>query len=35
MTVFLGLALLLIGLMFLARKRLQPQVALGAKKDSN
>jgi len=35
MTVFLGLALLLIGLMFLARKRLQPQVALGTKKDSN
>ncbi len=35
MAVFIGLALLLIGLMFLARKRLQPEVALEAKKDSN
>ncbi len=34
MTVFIGLALLLIGVMFLARKRLQPQVALEAKKHS-
>jgi len=35
MTVFIGLALLLIGVMFLARKRLQPQVALEAKKHSD
>ena len=35
MAVFIGLALLLIGLMFLARKRLQPEVAFEAKKDSN
>lgn len=32
MAVFIGLAVLLIGLMFLARKRLQPEVALQAKK---
>jgi len=35
MSVFIGLALLLVGLMFLARKRLQPEVALEAKKDSD
>ncbi len=35
MTVFIGLAVLLIALMFLARKRLQPEVALEAKKDSD
>jgi len=35
MSVFIGLALVLIALMFLARKRLQPEVALDAKKDSN
>ena len=35
MTVFIGLALLLIGVMFLARKRLQPEVALEAKKESD
>jgi len=35
MTVFIGLALLLIGLMLLARKRLQPEVALDAKKHTN
>lgn len=35
MTVFIGLALLLVGLMFLARKRLQSEVALDAKKHSN
>jgi len=34
MTVFIGLAVLLIGLMFLARKRLQSEVALDTKKDS-
>lgn len=34
MTIFIGLALLLIGVMFLARKRLQPQVALETKKHS-
>lgn len=35
MTVFIGLALILIAVMFLARKRLQPEVALEAKKDSD
>jgi len=35
MAAFIGLALLLIGLMLLARKRLQPGVALEAKKHSN
>jgi len=35
MTVFIGLALLLISLMLLARKRLQPEVALDAKKHTN
>jgi len=34
MSVFIGLAVLIIGLMFFARKRLQPEVALDAKKDS-
>ena len=34
MMVFIGLAILLIGLMFFARKRLQPEVASKAKKDS-
>jgi len=32
---FIGLALMLIAVMFLARKRLRPEVALEAKKDSN
>lgn len=35
MTVFIGLALILVGLMFLARKRLQSEVTLDAKKHSN
>lgn len=35
MTVFIALALLLIAIMFAARKRLQPQVALEAKKHSD
>lgn len=35
MTVFIGLALLLVGLMLLARKKLQPKLALEAKKGSD
>lgn len=35
MTVFIGLALLLVGLMLLARKKIQPELALEAKKGSD